>query len=49
MYMWPNARISVMGGEQAAGVLAQVRQYVTAAHSASDVIHDNGKPKLDAH
>ena len=26
MYMWPNARISVMGGEQAAGVLAQVRQ-----------------------
>ncbi len=22
--MWPNARISVMGGEQAAGVLAQV-------------------------
>ena len=26
MWMWPNARISVMGGEQAAGVLAQVRQ-----------------------
>ena len=24
--MWPNARISVMGGEQAAGVLAQVRR-----------------------
>ena len=24
MFMWPNARISVMGGEQAAGVLAQV-------------------------
>ncbi|GAL02827.1 methylcrotonyl-CoA carboxylase carboxyl transferase subunit [Photobacterium aphoticum] len=24
MWMWPNARISVMGGEQAAGVLAQV-------------------------
>jgi 3-methylcrotonyl-CoA carboxylase beta subunit len=24
MYMWPNARISVMGGEQAASVLAQV-------------------------
>jgi 3-methylcrotonyl-CoA carboxylase beta subunit len=23
--MWPNARISVMGGEQAAGVLATVR------------------------
>jgi hypothetical protein len=27
MYMWPNARISVMGGEQAAGVLAQVRTW----------------------
>lgn len=25
MYMWPNARISVMGGEQAADVLAQVK------------------------
>ena len=24
MYMWPNARISVMGGEQAATVLATV-------------------------
>ena len=23
LFMWPNARISVMGGEQAAGVLAQ--------------------------
>ena len=26
MWMWPNARISVMGGDQAAGVLAQVRR-----------------------
>ena len=26
MYMWPNARISVMGGEQAAGVLATVQR-----------------------
>jgi len=26
LWMWPNARISVMGGEQAAGVLAQVRR-----------------------
>jgi 3-methylcrotonyl-CoA carboxylase beta subunit len=25
VWMWPNARISVMGGEQAANVLAQVR------------------------
>ncbi|MCZ6592166.1 MAG: methylcrotonoyl-CoA carboxylase, partial [Alphaproteobacteria bacterium] len=26
MWMWPNARISVMGGEQAANVLSQVRR-----------------------
>jgi 3-methylcrotonyl-CoA carboxylase beta subunit len=26
LYMWPNARISVMGGEQAANVLAQVKR-----------------------
>ena len=25
MFMWPNARISVMGGEQAAGVMAQIK------------------------
>uniref|UniRef100_A0A0N5BMD1 Probable methylcrotonoyl-CoA carboxylase beta chain, mitochondrial n=1 Tax=Strongyloides papillosus TaxID=174720 RepID=A0A0N5BMD1_STREA len=26
MYMWPNSRISVMGGEQAANVLAQIQR-----------------------
>jgi 3-methylcrotonyl-CoA carboxylase beta subunit len=26
LWSWPNARIAVMGGEQAAGVLAQVRR-----------------------
>jgi len=26
MFMWPNARISVMGGEQAAGVMAQIQE-----------------------
>ena len=26
LFMWPNARISVMGGEQAANVLAQIRR-----------------------
>ena len=26
LFLWPNARISVMGGEQAAGVLAQVKR-----------------------
>ena len=26
LYMWPSARISVMGGEQAANVLAQIRR-----------------------
>ncbi len=31
LWMWPNARISVMGGEQAAAVLAQVRRDGLAA------------------
>lgn len=26
LYMWPNAKISVMGGDQAASVLSQVRE-----------------------
>ncbi|HYC53884.1 MAG TPA: carboxyl transferase domain-containing protein, partial [Candidatus Binatia bacterium] len=26
LFMWPNSRISVMGGEQAAGVLLQVKK-----------------------
>jgi 3-methylcrotonyl-CoA carboxylase beta subunit len=30
LWMWPNARISVMGGEQAASVLATVRGAMTA-------------------
>ena len=29
LWMWPNARISVMGGEQAASVLATVRGEMT--------------------
>jgi 3-methylcrotonyl-CoA carboxylase beta subunit len=32
LWMWPNARISVMGGEQAASVLAQVRRDARAGH-----------------
>jgi len=35
LWMWPNARISVMGGEQAASVLATIRQ---------DVLDQQGKP-----
>ncbi len=31
LWMWPNARISVMGGEQAASVLATVRRDATEA------------------
>lgn len=32
LYMWPNARISVMGGEQAASVLAQVTREKKRRH-----------------
>jgi len=34
LFMWPNARISVMGGEQAAGVLATVKQEQMARDNA---------------
>lgn len=39
MFMWPNARISVMGGEQAANVLAQVK---------ADQMAKKGEPLDDA-
>jgi 3-methylcrotonyl-CoA carboxylase beta subunit len=32
LWLWPNARISVMGGEQAASVLAQLRRDAREAH-----------------
>ncbi|MDH4380059.1 MAG: carboxyl transferase domain-containing protein [Vampirovibrionales bacterium] len=37
LYMWPNARISVMGGEQAANVLCTVKQ---------DQLEAQGKPVM---
>ena len=36
LWMWPNARISVMGGEQAASVLAMVRRGAAAATAEDD-------------
>jgi 3-methylcrotonyl-CoA carboxylase beta subunit len=36
LWMWPNARISVMGGEQAASVLAQVRRERDSSWSAAE-------------
>jgi 3-methylcrotonyl-CoA carboxylase beta subunit len=45
MWMWPNARISVMGGEQAAGVLSQVKreQYEREGKSWSAAEEDDFK------
>jgi len=39
LWMWPNGRISVMGGEQAAGVLATVKrdQLAREGRALSDV------------
>lgn len=45
LWMWPNARISVMGGEQAAGVLAQVKKDQLAAKGQSLSADDEGKLK----
>ncbi len=49
LWMWPNARISVMGGEQAAGVLSQVKaeQLEKKGQSLSDAqIAEIKKPIL---
>jgi 3-methylcrotonyl-CoA carboxylase beta subunit len=35
LWMWPNARISVMGGEQAATVLATIRREAIEAKGGS--------------
>merc|ERR1711994_1059732 len=39
LFAWPNAKISVMGGQQAAGVLSTVKQ---------DQLKREGKPQMDA-
>jgi acetyl-CoA carboxylase carboxyltransferase component len=39
LWMWPNARISVMGGQQAAGVLLQVR-LDALARDGGDMTHE---------
>ncbi|WP_372654388.1 carboxyl transferase domain-containing protein [Halobacteriovorax sp.] len=51
LWMWPNARISVMGGEQAAGVLSTVRQDGLRARGKTEMTKDEvaefEKPILD--
>ena len=37
LFMWPNSRISVMGGEQAASVLAQVKEAAGKQMSEAEV------------
>ncbi|HEV8151668.1 MAG TPA: carboxyl transferase domain-containing protein, partial [Solirubrobacteraceae bacterium] len=43
LFMWPNARISVMGGEQAAAVMTEVGQAETGAR-LSDQYEQQGRP-----
>jgi len=43
LFMWPNARISVMGGEMAAAVMKEVGQPETAAE-LHDLYEEQGKP-----
>lgn len=50
LFMWPNARISVMGGEQAAGVLATVKQDQMARddeHMSAEEEADFKQPIID--
>lgn len=41
LYMWPNSRISVMGGEQAATVLATITKDQRAREGKEVTIHIN--------
>jgi 3-methylcrotonyl-CoA carboxylase beta subunit len=43
LWMWPNARISVMGGEQAAQVLTRVHKEGAAAKGAAHDDSDEAK------
>src|SRR5215204_4813864 len=43
LFMWPNARISVMGGEMAAAVMKEVGQPETA-EQLHDLYEEQGKP-----
>ena len=50
LWMWPNARISVMGGEQAAGVLSTVKREQLARENktlSADEEHQIRQPILD--
>ncbi len=51
LWMWPNARISVMGGEQAAGVLSTIRNTNLTMKGESEMTDDERrdfeKPILD--
>jgi 3-methylcrotonyl-CoA carboxylase beta subunit len=48
LWMWPNARISVMGGEQAASVLATVRRDQLAAGGGADAWTDEDEEAFKA-
>jgi 3-methylcrotonyl-CoA carboxylase beta subunit len=47
LFMWPNSRISVMGGEQAANVLATVKQDSGKKQMSEKELADFKKPILD--
>lgn len=47
LYMWPNARISVMGGPQAAGVLSQVAVKTKGKNWTQKDIEDFEKPIIE--
>ena len=47
LFMWPNARISVMGGNEAAGVLAIVREQAALAEAKKNG-KEPDKAKLEA-
>ena len=49
LFMWPNSRISVMGGEQAASVLAQVKQTAAKKKMSEEEERAFKQPILDTY
>lgn len=46
LFMWPNARVSVMGGEQAAQVMVTVREAQLKASSETGKMSEQEKEKI---
>lgn len=47
LYMWPNAKIAVMGGRQAAGVLSQVAMRAAKEQWSKEKVEEFERPIVE--